>query len=45
MPILTAKSSSIDRDGWGEGVGPHGHAEYAKYPVFTTFETNFCSKS
>ena len=52
MPILTAKSSSVARSvgGVGEvGVGPplapHWHAEYAKYPVFNTFETNFYSKS
>ena len=47
MPILTAKSIDVARGRGGErgDLAPHWHAEYAKYPVFITFETNFCSKS
>ena len=43
MRILTAKSSSVDRSGGGVGGGLafHWHEEYARYPVFITFETNF----
>ena len=45
MPILTAKSSSVARsDGGRGGLAPYWHVEYAKYPLFITFETNFCSK-
>ena len=47
MLIFTAKSSSVDTagGGGGGGVGPPLAAEYAKDPVFITFQTNFCSKS
>ena len=30
---------------WGGVTAPHWQAEYAKYNVFRTFETDFCSKS
>ena len=42
MPILTAKSQRRRGEG---GLASHWHAEYAKYPVFITFETSFYSKS
>ena len=29
----------------GGGLSPYWQAEYAKYPIFSTFETNFCTKS
>ena len=49
MLIFTAKSSSVDTAGGGGGgggeVGPPLAVEYAKDPVFITFETNFCSES
>ena len=32
--------------GWGGGsIALHWHAEYAKYQVFSAFETDFCTKN
>ena len=31
--------------GGGEGYCPHSPEEYAKYPVLSTFEADFCPKN
>ena len=38
------KQSRITRE-LKRSQGAHWHAEYVRYPVFSTFETNFCTKS
>ena len=47
MTVCTTivKGSSVAKGGEGGCSSPNWPEEYAKYPVFSTFEANFCTKN
>ena len=45
LPFCSDASSVASGEAKGRGYSPHWPEEYAKHPVFGTFETDFCTKN
>ena len=45
LPFCSDASSVASGEAGGRGYSPHWPEEYAKHPVFGTFETDFCTKN